>query len=357
MENQVSRLEMNDYNVENSDGFKGNSRTLHTESLPDSVRSSFSSLQKDSDGTLGDERLEELLFQRITCGDNLAKFQLGQFYFEREMYEKAFTEFDKIKETDVQAKYQLGVMYYDGLGIAEDAVKGFQIMESICTCKRKQSIPLVAFAQYNIGRAYYEGKGVKQSDEKAEHYWLLAAKEGDPDGSIKAQSVLGMFYSRQGEPSYDLKKSYKWHQEATGNGNIESQGALGVMFEYGIGVERDVQAAFKCLKGASQKGDVYAQGNLAMHYYHQKLYNQAYEIAKSVGEFEDVNKIAQITGCLRVYVAKGIAMGCFVFGLCLYKGHGIEKDEEQAMKWFKRTYQFDPETVARFQDDMTYGYL
>jgi TPR repeat protein len=80
------------------------------------------------------------------------------------------------------------------------------MMESICKSKNKQAEPLLPFAQYNVGRAYYEGKGVKQSDEAAEHYWLLAAKAGAPEGSIKAQSVLGMFYSRPGEPSYDIKK-------------------------------------------------------------------------------------------------------------------------------------------------------
>ena len=53
-----------------------------------------------------------------------------------------------------------------------------------------------------------------------------------------------------------------------------------MMFEYGVGVPCDVQAAFECLKGASEKGNVYAQGNLAMHYYRQKLYNQAFEIAE-----------------------------------------------------------------------------
>ena len=52
------------------------------------------------------------------------------------------------------------------------------------------------------------------------------------------------------------------------------------MFEYGVGIRRDVQTAFECLKAASEKGNIYAQGNLAMHYYRQKLYNQAYEIAE-----------------------------------------------------------------------------
>lgn len=79
-------------------------------------------------------------------------------------------------------------------------------MESICKSKMKQAEPLIPFAQYNVGRAYYEGKGVKQNDDTAEYYWLLAAKGGAVEGSIKAQSILGMFYSRPGEPSFNIGK-------------------------------------------------------------------------------------------------------------------------------------------------------
>lgn len=40
----------------------------------------------------------------------------------------------------------------------------------------------------------------------AERWFLSAAKDGDPSGSIKAQTVLGLFYSRPGEDSFDLEK-------------------------------------------------------------------------------------------------------------------------------------------------------
>ena len=53
-------------------------------------------------------------------------------------------------------------------------------------------------------------------------YWLLAADDGNPKASIKAQSMLGMFYSR--EEKQDLKKAFFWHSEACGNGSLESQG-------------------------------------------------------------------------------------------------------------------------------------
>ena len=59
----------------------------------------------------------------------------------------------------------------------------------------------------------------------------------------------------------------------------------------------------------------------------------------SVGKLENVEQIAKVTDCLILYVAKGIALGCFVYARCLYKGHGAEKNEEKAINWFKRVSQ------------------
>jgi TPR repeat protein len=51
----------------------------------------------------------------------------------------------------------------------------------------------------------------------------MAADDGNPLASVKAQSTLGMFYSRQGD-TLDLQKAFFWHSEACGNGSLESQG-------------------------------------------------------------------------------------------------------------------------------------
>lgn len=79
-------------------------------------------------------------------------------------------------------------------------------MESITRCKDKKWDHIVPCAQYHLGRAYYEGFGVQQSDAEAENLWILAARDGNRDGSIKAQTMLGMFYSRPGEETYDIRK-------------------------------------------------------------------------------------------------------------------------------------------------------
>ena len=81
-------------------------------------------------------------------------------------------------------------------------------MKSLADNDDPEWMHLVPAAQYNLGRAYFQGYGVPQSDVEAENLWILAAKDGDPSGSVKAQSTLGMFYSREGEAAYDMKKVF-----------------------------------------------------------------------------------------------------------------------------------------------------
>lgn len=43
-------------------------------------------------------------------------------------YEEAFVQFEKNKDTDFQALYQLGVMHYDGLGTNKDPVSNLVLL-------------------------------------------------------------------------------------------------------------------------------------------------------------------------------------------------------------------------------------
>ena len=83
------------------------------------------------------------------------------------------------------------------------------------------------YAQYNLGKAYFQGFGVKQSDAETEKWWILAADDGNPKACITAMTMLAFFYSRkESREFYDLKKAFFWHNEACGNGSLESQGKL-----------------------------------------------------------------------------------------------------------------------------------
>ncbi|KGL83673.1 LRP2-binding protein, partial [Tinamus guttatus] len=281
---------------------------------------------------------------RIEDGDPMAYFLKGQMYYEEGWYEEALIQFERIKDTDFQAMYQLGVMHYDGLGTKEDPEKGVEYMKKIINSDSLDAKHLKFAAAYNLGRAYYEGCGVKQSTEEAERLWLIAADDGNPKASVKAQSTLGLLYSLSALK--DVEKAFFWHSEACLNGNLESQGALGVMYLYGQGVRQNIQAGLECLKKAAERGNVYAQGHLVEYYYNRKFYSTAVSVAKRIPENVNIAVVAKITDCLPTYVAKGAAMAAFYFARCLQLGLGIQQDEAAAKKYYSRACLLDPAVAS-----------
>lgn len=299
--------------------------------------------------------LRDNLLKKIKDGDQDAKFLLGQFFFSSHEYTEAAKWFLEIEDCDLQARYQLAVMYYDGLGLKTDYKKAIELIKTLADCKDPKWLHLLPCSQYNLGRAYYEGFGVVQSDDNAEYWWLLAAKDGDADGSVRAQSTLGMFYSRPGEDSFDMEKAHFWHQEATGNGSLESQAVLGVMYLYGLYVEKNLKTSYQCFKSAAERGNIYAIGNMAFYYYKQKLYNNAVDFSQRVICILDPDEVAHETNCLLHYVKKGIALGCFVYGRCLHRGFGIEKDKTQALEYYSKSGEMDLEVANQMQNLMIQG--
>ncbi|ESO98363.1 hypothetical protein LOTGIDRAFT_84170, partial [Lottia gigantea] len=284
------------------------------------------------------EKVEEVLHGKIKNGEKTAYFQLGLFYLEQEIYnDKALQCFKESKDFDNQSLYQYGVMLYDGIGCEPQTTEGMECLLKVASCKSKSVKHLLPALQYNIGRAYFQGFGVKrQSDAEAEKWWLLAADDGNPKGSVKAQSSLGMFYSR--EETLDLKKAFFWHSEACGNGSLESQGALGVMYENGIGCKKDPDSGYICLKEASDRGNVYAMGNLIAHYYRRKLFSKSGALALRVAQLngKDIPILAKETECLPAFICKGISMACFYLARSHVAGLGVNVDQEEAKKYYSK---------------------
>ncbi|XP_066429552.1 LRP2-binding protein isoform X1 [Eleutherodactylus coqui] len=299
------------------------------------------------------ETAEHFLKDRIQRGDTQACFLLGQLCFEEGWYKDALLHFEKVKDEDFQALYQAGVMYYDGLGTEEDQRRGVEYMKRIIGSSSHRAKHLKYAAAYNVGRACYEGCGMRHSDEEAERWWLVAADNGNPKASVKAQSVLGMFYSRP--PNKNLQKAFFWHSEACGNGSVESQGALGVMYFYGLGIKRNLHCALECLKEAAERGSVYAQGHLVSYYYHRKLYSKATQLAKKIAQYDNTELLGSAEDCLPVSTTKGIAMANFYLARCLHLGLGIKPDTTAAKHHYRMASCIDADVTDDLQCDVVYG--
>ncbi|XP_030621370.1 LRP2-binding protein [Chanos chanos] len=302
---------------------------------------------------IGVEETEKLLKANAERGDKQALFLLGQLYYEEGRYVEAETVFNGIKDEDPRALYQLAVMCYDGLGTTADHVKAVEYMRRVAWWHSSDVGSIRYTALYNIGRAYMEGYGVQASDSEAERHFLLAADGGNPHACVKAQTCLGMFYSRP--DTLDLKKAFYWHTEACGNGSLESQGVLGIMYLYGIGVQKDPRAALQCLREAAERGNVYAQGHLVAYYYHWKFYSKAATLAERISKYEDIGAIARRTDCLPEYISKGIATALFYHGRCLQLGRGVEQNDVSAKECFIKAAQLNPEVCKDLQMDVIYG--
>ncbi|XP_056328695.1 LRP2-binding protein [Danio aesculapii] len=299
------------------------------------------------------EKTVNLLKEKAETGDSQATFLLGQLHYEQGHYAEAELIFDTIKEEDPQALYQLAVIYYDGLGTKEDLGRAVEYMRRVAFWDSSEASSVRYAALYNLGQAYLEGFGVQASSSEAERLWLLAADDGNPNASVKAQSALGMFYSRP--ESLDLRKAFSWHSQACGNGSLESQAALGLMYLYGHGVQQDSDSALFCLKEAAERGNVYAQGHLTACYYHRQLYSRAAELGQRVCEYKDTGAIAQHTGCLEEYIRKGIAIGMFYYARCLHLGRGTQQNRDKAKHYCTQAVRIDPLICKDLQIDAAHG--
>jgi len=82
-----------------------------------------SSDEKQTNHVIGSQEWLDYMVDRSERGDTHAHFSLGQYYFEKKDYPNALNYFNMAdKKGNLQATYQLAVMHYDGLGVAEDQV-------------------------------------------------------------------------------------------------------------------------------------------------------------------------------------------------------------------------------------------
>ena len=76
---------------------------------------------------------------------------------------------------------------------------------------------------------------VAQDYKEAVRWYLLAAKQGDPD----AQYNLALKYDKGQGVAQDYKEAVRWYRLAAKQGLAEAQNNLGVMYGLGQGVLQD----------------------------------------------------------------------------------------------------------------------
>ena len=113
-------------------------------------------------------------------------------------------------------------------------------------------------AQYNLGCMYADGEGVAQDNAQAARWHRLAAEQGHK----RAQYNLGVLHRDGTGVAQDRAEAARWCRKAAEQGHAKAQFNLGNMCRDGIGVEQDHAEAVRWCRKAAEQGHVGAQCNL-----------------------------------------------------------------------------------------------
>ncbi len=97
-----------------------------------------------------------------------------------------------------------------------------------------------------IGLCYFYGSNVEQDYEKAIHWYMLAAEEGD----AAAERNLGNCYNYAYGVRKDHKRAAYWYERAANHGHATAQALLAEMYFEGIGVQRDEEKGWYWMEKA-----------------------------------------------------------------------------------------------------------
>lgn len=141
------------------------------------------------------------------------------------------------------AKYNLGVLYHQGIGVKSDLSKALDLYSEAASLGHPE-------AQYNLGIAYIGGIGYPYDPVKAASNFESAANAG----VMEAAYNLGLIYENGllGKPQPD--EALMWYKEAADKGSPEAKAALEQLAQsLGISIN-EVNRIVDAVKSAKKKG-------------------------------------------------------------------------------------------------------
>ena len=182
-------------------------------------------------------------------------------------YKDAATFLDlvvKNDESNYNAAYYLGNLYYNGQGVAKDQKKAFDLYMKAATRR-------VTEAEYMVGLCYLKGEGVKQELFQAVAWFTEAAKYAHP----RSQYYLGVAYMNGEGITKDIHRAAQWLVHAANAGIVEAQRDAGKCYEL-LG---NYHGAATLFLAGSKGGDAEAQYRLSGYYSDGKGVTQSTPLA------------------------------------------------------------------------------
>ena len=247
------------------------------------------------------------------------------------------------EQGDTSGQYNLGIHYLYANGVPQsfgEALKWF---------RKSAAHDELGLASYALGAMYANGWGVEQDDVETTKWYKKAAELGQVDAqydlAYKYQAGIGV------EKNYG--EAIKWYKKAAAQGNALAQFNLGFIYNRGMGVSRDADEAVKWFQQSAASG-LEAKAKDAIH--GVKILSESIEkaLSGSLSEQLHLAHFFEFDGEWTNYVeaAKWYKMAAAqknidanslrkLAGLYERGGYGLEKDEDEAFKWYAKAAGWD----------------
>ena len=136
------------------------------------------------------------------------------------------------------------------LALSDEGTTSFQL----CLSKANQGD---ADAQFNLGLLYYQGLGVPHDAKQCVYWYTKAAEQGHVNAQYNLGNIYHNGYGR--EVPKDSKLAIFWFTKAAEQGFVHAQYSLGRNYQYGNGAPQDYKQAFFWYTKAAEKGYYFAK--------------------------------------------------------------------------------------------------
>jgi TPR repeat protein len=229
-----------------------------------------------------------------------------------------------------------------------------------------------AQAQFELGRAYEDGKGVPQDDARAVEWFRKSAEQGN----AQAQNSLGVMCALGRGVPRDREEAVRWYKKAAKQGMTEAIYNVATSYYNGEGIGEDTSLAYAWMMAAQKRGD--AQAAEALQHMREALHDQLefgqldlarlYEKGDEIPQdmhaavalyldaanlkpdpwitevrykvclfYIDGTVVPQDYGQARSWCKKsGSAQSIFVLGRLAEKGLGGDKNSKEAMDYYRK---------------------
>lgn len=211
---------------------------------------------------------------------------------------------------DAEAQYRLGLAYYEGKGVAVDEKLAALWLKRAAQQNHPQGT-------FKFSDCLYYGVGIPKNLAKAFEFALVAAKLGNVDGM---NSVAYAYQHGEGTDADPVLSTF-WYRQAAERGQPDAQNSLGTAYECGRGVEVNEAEATLWYRKSAEQNNIYGLYNLGVQY-----------LKDENGEADPLEAVYW----LKKSAELGHASAQYKLGSMLYFGSQIAKNSAESVYWLRK---------------------